>query len=52
MKMYAELIGNYKNYGIKSLWGNKLYLTGDYKTAFNKGKQAEVVDRVKHVDEF
>jgi ribonucleoside-triphosphate reductase len=28
------------------------YLTGDYKTAFNKGKQAEVVDRVKHVEEF
>ena len=24
------------------------YLTGDYKTAFNKGKQAEVEDRVKH----
>ncbi len=24
------------------------YLTGDYKTAFNAGKQAEVQDRVKH----
>jgi ribonucleoside-triphosphate reductase len=24
------------------------YLTGNYKTAFNKGKQAEVQDRVKH----
>ena len=24
------------------------YLTGDYKTAFNNGKQAEVEDRVKH----
>ena len=24
------------------------YLTGDYTTAFNKGKQAEVKDRVKH----
>lgn len=24
------------------------YLTGNYKTAFNKGKQAEVEDRVKH----
>ena len=24
------------------------YLTGDYKTAFNKGKQAEVEERVKH----
>lgn len=24
------------------------YLTGDYSTAFNKGKQAEVKDRVKH----
>lgn len=24
------------------------YLTGDYKTAFNKGKQAEASDRVKH----
>ena len=25
------------------------YLTGDYKTAFNPGKQKEVEDRVKHV---
>jgi ribonucleoside-triphosphate reductase (formate) len=25
------------------------YLTGDYKSAFNKGKQAEVNDRVKHI---
>lgn len=25
------------------------YLTGNYKTAFNKGKQAEVEDRVKHI---
>ena len=24
------------------------YLTGDYKTAFNKGKQHEVEDRFKH----
>ena len=24
------------------------YLTGNYKTAFNAGKQAEVEDRVKH----
>ena len=24
------------------------YLTGDYRTAFNPGKQAEVLDRVKH----
>lgn len=24
------------------------YLTGDYKTAFNKGKQQEVEQRVKH----
>ena len=24
------------------------YLTGDYKTAFNKGKQAETEDRYKH----
>ena len=28
------------------------YLTGDYKTAFNKGKQAETEDRVKHIKEF
>ena len=26
------------------------YLTGDYKTAFNKGKQAEADDRVSHSD--
>lgn len=26
------------------------YLTGNYTTAFNKGKQAEVKDRVKHTD--
>ena len=25
------------------------YLTGDYKTAFNKGKQQEVEMRVKHL---
>lgn len=25
------------------------YLTGDYKSAFNKGKQSEVEDRVKHI---
>lgn len=25
------------------------YLTGNYKTAFNKGKQAEVEERVKHI---
>ena len=48
MKMYAELIGNYKKYRIKSLYGNILYLTGDYKSAFNKGKQAETEDRYKH----
>ena len=28
------------------------YLTGDYLTAFNKGKQSEVEDRVKHIEEF
>lgn len=28
------------------------YLTGDYKTAFNEGKQAETEDRVKHIKEF
>jgi ribonucleoside-triphosphate reductase len=26
------------------------YLTGDYKSAFNKGKQHEVEDRVKHMN--
>ena len=26
------------------------YLTGDYTTAFNKGKQNEVIDRVKHAN--
>lgn len=26
------------------------YLTGNFTTAFNKGKQAEVRDRVKHLD--
>ena len=41
-------MGNHKNYGIKSLWDNKLYLTGDYKTAFNKGKIQETEMRVKH----
>ena len=25
-----------------------MYLTGNYKTAFNLGKQAEVHDRTKH----
>lgn len=25
-----------------------MYLTGNYTTAFNKGKQAEVKERVKH----
>ena len=25
-----------------------MYLTGDYKTAFNYGKQKEVEDRYKH----
>ena len=31
------------------LWGGRpQYLTGDYKTAFNKGKQAEVEDRYQH----
>lgn len=48
MKMYAELIRNYKNHRIKSLWDNKMYLTGNYTTAFNKGKISEVKDRVKH----
>ena len=28
------------------------YLTGDYTTAFNKGKIAETDDRVKHIEEF
>lgn len=28
------------------------YLTGDYKTAFNEGKQDEVEHRVKHIKEF
>lgn len=28
------------------------YLTGDYKTAFNYGKQEEVKDRVKHIEHF
>ena len=28
------------------------YLTGNYTTAFNKGKQDEVEDRVKHIDKF
>lgn len=28
------------------------YLTGDYTTAFNKGKQEEVKDRVKHIEQF
>lgn len=28
------------------------YLTGDYTTAFNKGKIAETNDRVKHIDKF
>ena len=28
------------------------YLTGDYKTAFNWGKQKETQDRVKHIKEF
>lgn len=27
----------------------KLYLTGNYLTAFNNGKIAEVKDRVKHM---
>ena len=31
---------------------NKLYLTGNYTSAFNKGKQDEVKDRVKHVKDF
>ena len=31
---------------------NKMYLTGDYLSAFNKGKQAEVAERVKHIKEF
>ena len=28
------------------------YLTGDYKTAFNYGKQKEVEDRVKHIESY
>lgn len=28
------------------------YLTGDYKTAFNHGKQKETEDRVKHIEKF
>jgi ribonucleoside-triphosphate reductase len=28
------------------------YLTGDYTTAFNFGKQEEVKDRVKHIEKF
>lgn len=28
------------------------YLTGDYKSAFNEGKQEEVEDRVKHIKKF
>ena len=28
------------------------YLTGDYKEAFNYGKQCETEDRVKHIKEF
>ena len=28
------------------------YLTGDYKTAVNYGKQEEVKDRVKHIEHF
>lgn len=47
--MYAELIGNNKNYWIKSRQDNKMYLTGDYKTAFNPGKQKETEDRVEHM---
>lgn len=31
---------------------NKLYLTGNYTTAFNEGKIAEVEDRVKHIKHF
>lgn len=27
----------------------KLYLTGNYRTSFNKGKQNEVEHRVKHI---
>lgn len=50
--MYAELIRNYKSYRIKSLQDNKLYLTGDYKSAFNLGKQDEVEERVKHTGGF
>ena len=33
---------------IKSLCDNKLYLTGNYTTAFNLGKQQEVEKRFKH----
>ena len=28
------------------------YLTGNYITAFNPGKQAEVLDRIKHLKNF
>lgn len=47
-----NFIGNYKKYEIKNLYDNKLYLTGNYTSAFNKGKQDEVKDRVKHIEEF
>lgn len=30
-------------------WGVTGYTTGNYKTAFNLGKQEEVEDRVKHL---
>ena len=42
MKMYAELQDI-------NLEITTLYLTGDYKTAFNKGKQNEVENRIKRV---
>ena len=51
IKMYAELIGNYKNIRIKNLMGNKLYLSTTYEH-FNLGKQDEVKDRVKHINKL
>lgn len=46
--MYADLIRNYKKQKIKNFYDNKMYLTGNYTTAFNYGKQDEVHNRVKH----
>lgn len=48
VNMYADLIRNYKKQKIKNFYDNKMYLTGNYTTAFNYGKQDEVHNRVKH----